>query len=69
MKRKGKAEFYKSSKRGMPSEVWRWRAIGSNGRILGRSSEGYGSLRDAIKGFKATIRALSTLTWHIPPAK
>jgi uncharacterized protein YegP (UPF0339 family) len=42
-----KWEFYKDKK-----EEWRWRAIATNGKIVGTSSEGYKNKSDCVANAK-----------------
>jgi hypothetical protein len=40
-------------------DPWRWRVKAGNGEIVA-SGEGYGSERDAIRGFEDAARAMAT---------
>ena len=48
-----KIEFYQDRK-----DLWRWRAIAANGRILADSAEGYVRLADCERGAGITAQAI-----------
>lgn len=51
-----KIEYYKDKKK-----EWRWRVVARNGNILADSGEGYKNKSGAVKGSKATKKALNFL--------
>jgi uncharacterized protein YegP (UPF0339 family) len=44
------------------AELWRWRLVAANGRIVADSGEGYSRRRDALRA----VRTFRGLAWRAP---